>query len=342
MFLRKIIATKVHYVCISTVLTLLLLFAPFLLAIHGNYSLSWFFALFLLSILLWGGYAYCSLCKESLYEEYYNKDDSLKKFKPGKRKLLDEFVRGGRPFLFLLSLFVNFYFLLPCIREFFDSDNFLITPVKAFDLSFNGEITSDTFIAGGAALFALLLLWVTFLQWKTSLKISRATQINSLIEKIRGNKDISDFIYMIEYRELDYEDSHRFVRVSLQSSNGNGGRPAFHRKSDKRHEIERKVDFALGFFASICYMRRQGVLEEKEFVFFRYNIINIISYEPIKRYLKALNELAESRQRQYDITNKTPYSVYYLIDYAMELNIWDNEGIYPFHYQYLNLSVLSS
>ena len=132
MFLRKIIATKVHYVCISTVLTLLLLFAPFLLAIHGNYSLSWFLALFLLSILLWGGYAYCSLCKESLYEEYYNKDDSLKKFKPGKRKLSDEVVRGGTPILVSAISLCEFLFLITLHTRVFRFGQFFDYPRQSF------------------------------------------------------------------------------------------------------------------------------------------------------------------------------------------------------------------
>lgn len=122
-------------------------------------------------------------------------------------------------------------------------------------------------------------------KWSTGLRIKRAEYINALIEKIRFEKQLSDFIYMIDYGEIWYTSD-------------------FHNSG----ELEAKVDYSLSYFSYICYLKSQKIIKKKEFNFLKYDVDRILMNPQVIDYFYNLYHFSSKF--------KTPMSFNYLFNYA--------------------------
>ena len=104
-----------------------------------------------------------------------------------------------------------------------------------------------------------------FHQWRKNILLKRAGYINDLTEKIRTDNDIKDIIYIFDYDKEWY---------SLQ----------FH----KSGELELKVDKTLSYFSYICYLKRQKIISNKEFDFFKYEVERILINQQVQDYFYNL------------------------------------------------------
>ena len=59
-------------------------------------------------------------------------------------------------------------------------------------------------------------------------------------------------------------------------------------------EMEQKVDRFLAYYSYVCYLRDNGLLGEKEFLIFKYDLAVIGSNPDMQTYLKHLQENAEN------------------------------------------------
>lgn len=137
-------------------------------------------------------------------------------------------------------------------------------------------------------------------KWSTGLKLKRAEYINTLIEKIRLDQRLSDFIYMIDYSKIWYTKE-------------------FHDSG----ELEAKVDYSLSYFSYICYLKSQKIIKEKEFQFLKYDVDRILMNTQVIDYFYNL----------YHFSSKfnTPLAFNYLFQYAkmngfLEPDFYDNKA----------------
>lgn len=131
-------------------------------------------------------------------------------------------------------------------------------------------------------------------QWRKSVLLKRADYINALIEKIRTDNDIKDVVYMLDYGENWYTEK-------------------FHGSGKK----EIKVDKTLSYFSYICYLKKQRIISNREFTFFKYEIERILMNVQVKDYFYNL----------YHFSNKydTPFTFYYLFEYGEKRKMFEKD-----------------
>lgn len=159
-----------------------------------------------------------------------------------------------------------------------------------FDNTFNtGDIIAFlgliAVIAGG---------FFSLYQYNKNTKLKRADYINELTEKIRTDNDISSVIYKIEYNIEWYNDY-------------------FHDSGD----LERQVDKTLSYFSYICYLKKQKIISDREFKFFKYEVDRILMNEEVVDYFYNLYHFA----RKFS----APITFQYLFEYGEEINIFDEK-----------------
>ncbi len=138
-----------------------------------------------------------------------------------------------------------------------------------------------TCIGGMGALF----------QWRRTNKINRASYINELTDKIRSDDDIRETLYKLEYDENWY----------VQNFHNSG-------------KLELQFDKTLSYFSYISYLRHMKIISEKEFSFFKYEIIRILGNTGIQGYLFNLYHFSRSIG--------TPMTFHYLFEYGKEHEIF--------------------
>ena len=106
-------------------------------------------------------------------------------------------------------------------------------------------------------------------QWKQAKAIKRADYLNTLVEKIRTDKDIGEMIYILDY-------------------NPNWYSPSFHNSG----EFERKMDKTLSYFSYICYLYKQKLIKKQEFEFLRYSIERILMNRSTVNYFYNIYHFA--------------------------------------------------
>ena len=110
-------------------------------------------------------------------------------------------------------------------------------------------------IFGGA--FALF-------QYYKTVKLKAASHLNDIVTAMRDDKEIRDFIQLIEYGNFTF-DTH------FQGS-----------------PCEHQADKTLEYLSYICYLKEQHLIGEKEFAFVKYEIDHLLTNEEVVRYLKFL------------------------------------------------------
>lgn len=153
-------------------------------------------------------------------------------------------------------------------------------------------------LSGGEYIdFAMLILTVVggafaLIQWKKTNKIKSAEFINELVEKIRGDEEISKTVYLFDYNPEWYTEE-------------------FH---DGDNNLEHEVDKTLSFFSYICYLRKNKLISKKDFEFFDYGIKRIADNYSVQAYLFNLYHFSKQR--------KVKMSFCYLFDYCYEHNMF--------------------
>ena len=183
--------------------------------------------------------------------------------------------------------------------------------MENIDMTFLNTFDIGNIIAGLSFIAVVIGGIVSLYQYSKSIKLKRADYIYDLIEKIRTDKEISPIIYKIEYGERWYD------------ANFHGGK------------IESQVDKTLSYFAYICYLKKQKIISDKEFEFFKYQVNRILTNDGVIDYFYNL----------YHFANKfnTPISFKHLFDYGKNNKMF-NDDFYdsssyinnPKYHKYLN------
>lgn len=153
-------------------------------------------------------------------------------------------------------------------------------------MTFTNEISISD-ITSVLSVFLVILGGVFgFHQWRNNVLLKRAGYINDLTEKIRTDKDIKDIIYFFDYDKKWYS----------QQFHGSG-------------ELELKVDKTLSYFSYICYLKRQKIISNREFDFFKYEVERILMNQQVQDYFYNL----------YHFSNKfnIPFTFKYLFEYGL-------------------------
>ena len=129
-------------------------------------------------------------------------------------------------------------------------------------MTFANEITISDVTSTVSIILVILGGIFGYYQWRKSVLLKRAGYINDLIEKIRTDEYIKDVVYMFDYNKKWYYES-------------------FHQSG----ELELKVDKTLSYFSYICYLKRQKIITDKEFDFFKYEVERILMNQQLKRHL---------------------------------------------------------
>ncbi|MGN1196044.1 MAG: hypothetical protein ACI4TA_00400 [Acetatifactor sp.] len=161
-------------------------------------------------------------------------------------------------------------------------------------MSFTSEITVSDITAIISVVLAIIGGVFAYYQWRKSNALRRAEYINELTEKIRTDKDIRDTVYILDYGDKWY------CRE-------------FHKSGKK----ELRMDKTLSYFSYICYLKKQKIIYDKEFDFFRYEIKRILVNDQIQDYFYNLYHFANK--------NGEPITFKHLFDYGEELKVFDND-----------------
>ena len=158
---------------------------------------------------------------------------------------------------------------------------------------FKNEISISDITSIISTLFIFLGGIFGYYQWRKNVLLKRSGYINDLIEKIRSNNDIKDIMYMFDYDDEWY--SEKF--------HGSG-------------KLEFKVDKTLSYFSYICYLKKQKIISNKEFDFFKYEIERILMNPQIQDYFYNLYHFS----KKFNI----PFSFKYLFEYGKNKKMFDD------------------
>ena len=133
---------------------------------------------------------------------------------------------------------------------------------------------------------------IALYQWHKSMKLKRAEYVKSLLDEIKTNKDISN--YLFDYGQKWY------------------GR-SFHNSG----ELERKIDLTLAFYSYICYLHNHRIIKQSDFNCFKYDVERIITNNQFIDYCYNL----------YHFSNKIkqPIFFYELFQYAKKRKCFDED-----------------
>ena len=134
-------------------------------------------------------------------------------------------------------------------------------------------------------IFALIGGVFVYIQWKKSLKIKRADFINSLLEKIRFDKDLQHAMYVVDYVPNWYgEDFH-------------GGK------------LEPLMDRLFCCLDYICYLKQTHNISCKEFNAFRYDIHRVCISDSAAAYLWNLYHFSKKNNSECPFINIINYGI---------------------------------
>ncbi len=159
------------------------------------------------------------------------------------------------------------------------------------------------------------------LEYRRSNKVKRADFIENLINRMRGDTDIREILYVFQYNSFVY----------------NSG---FH----KNVELERKVDKALLYLSYICYLKKRRVITNKEFTFFEIEISQTLRNRDVIDYLFNLYHF-ECRVAGLDSSargSRKQFTFYYLLEYGRSIGLIEDGFFDPnnagagYYHKYLN------
>jgi hypothetical protein len=156
------------------------------------------------------------------------------------------------------------------------------------------EITISDIISCVSVLVVIIGGWFAYYQWRKNIFLKRADYINELTEKIRTDEFIKSTIYDIEYNTPWYSKEFH-----------HGG------------ENELRIDKTLSYFSYICYLKKQRIITNREFHFFKYEIMRILVNPQIQDYFYNL----------YHFANKfnVPHTFKYLFEYGEKNKFFDDD-----------------
>ena len=82
-------------------------------------------------------------------------------------------------------------------------------------------------------------------------------------------------------------------------------------------ELELKVDKTLSYFSYICYLKRQKIITDKEFDFFKYEVERILMNQQVQDYFYNLYHFSKKF--------KTPFTFKYLFEYGEKGKMFDDD-----------------
>lgn len=157
---------------------------------------------------------------------------------------------------------------------------------------FNNEFTLADIIAAISLLLVIAGGVFTYYQWRRNVSLRRANYINELTEKIRADDSIRYVVYLLDYGTSWYSEQFH----------GSGG-------------LELKVDKTLTYFSYICYLKKQRIITDKEFSFFKYETERILMNQQVQDYLYNLYHFSQKF--------KMPFTFHHLFIYGKENNHFD-------------------
>jgi len=133
------------------------------------------------------------------------------------------------------------------------------------------------------------------IQWIHSNRIKKSEFVNQITKTLRSDINMAAISYKIEYRKFEYNKE-------------------FH--SD--YKLQYKVDMLLSYLSYICYLFKNGIINNDEFNIFKYNVNWICKDgDNIQPYLWNL----------YHFSKKNGFicSFYCLIDFGIENKLFDDD-----------------
>lgn len=175
-----------------------------------------------------------------------------------------------------------------------------------------------------AIIIAILGLITAIFQWNRSIKVRKAEFVDSVNNRFRHDKNITDIIYLI--------DRGKFIYTA-----------DFHKIEDENSSIitEGKLDALLSTLNYICYLRKTGKFNREAFSFYEYSIVWVCKYDDIKNYLWNMYRVAHLQYDDVSKENECSCSFEFLIKFCLEKRIIDDKddffnndehGIYKKYY----------
>lgn len=159
-------------------------------------------------------------------------------------------------------------------------------------MKFNNEFCISDIVSIISLLLVITGGVFAYYQWRRDIALKRANYINELTEKIRTDDSIKDVVYLLDY------DDHWYSK----EFHGSG-------------KLELKMDKTLSYFSYICYLRKQRIISNKEFDFFRYEIERILKNQQVQDYFFNLYHFCN----QLD----TPMTFKFLFEYGESKKVFD-------------------
>lgn len=146
-----------------------------------------------------------------------------------------------------------------------------------------------------SAVVAAVALLLTYLKYRKKEQMEHAEQVLRMLDKTRNDKEILKFFQMIDYNQHWYN------------------------KEFPCSEMELIVDTALHYYEYALYLREQGLLDEKEFLFFEYDINRILGNHDLSEYFRFLFNFSASGNLSFKYKR--------LLDYGIKMNRINKEFI---------------
>lgn len=89
--------------------------------------------------------------------------------------------------------------------------------------------------------------------------------------------------------------------------------------------MELKMDKTLSYFSYICYLRKQKIISNKEYKFFKYEIERILLNSDIQDYFYNLYHFSKKF--------KVPFTFQFLFEYGKTHKFFDKEFFNPTAYK---------
>ena len=136
-------------------------------------------------------------------------------------------------------------------------------------------------VAGLSFMGAIVMAWWGYMKWDASRHERRAEFLFNILQKLRDDKEIMDFIYSADW-----------------SKSGTG-------------ITEAQKDRALSYLSYICYLASQKVITPDEFAFFEYEINRVLKNRGVSEYLDFIVNFADKNG------SKNPFCA--LLDYRARI-----------------------
>ncbi|WP_405330739.1 hypothetical protein [Leeuwenhoekiella sp. LLG6367-2.1] len=155
------------------------------------------------------------------------------------------------------------------------------------------NLTADNWLKIISLLFATIGGFFIYYQWRKSIKTRRAEFINQILEKLRFDKELPKYMYIIDYNQHWYSQS-------------------FHDS-----DIEASIDKLFSYVDYICYLKATKNISATEFKIFQYEISRICVSNSTKKYLWNLYHFSRKI--------KSACSFQYLIDYGINSELFPTD-----------------